>query len=80
MRRILSPVPLLCLLLMQALPGTAPAETLDNTLQDAQRYLLLYSATGDERFLRRLERLVLRIGPRRHSRRAAGRKPGTGLT
>ncbi|MEL7936703.1 MULTISPECIES: hypothetical protein [Pseudomonas] len=47
----------LLLSLLVTLPGVARADDLDATLQAAQRYLLLYSATGDERFLKRLQRL-----------------------
>lgn len=47
----------LLLSLLASLPTAALADRFDATLQAAQRYLLLYSATGDERFLKRLERL-----------------------
>lgn len=41
------------LLIAGLLPHAANADTIDARLQDLDRYLLLYSATGDERFLDR---------------------------
>ncbi|MGC4010393.1 MAG: hypothetical protein QM805_16255 [Pseudomonas sp.] len=45
------------LLLAGLLPRAANADAVDASLRDMERYLLLYSATGDERFLTRLEGL-----------------------
>lgn len=45
------------LLLAGLLPRAANADAIDANLRDMERYLLLYSATGDERFLTRLDRL-----------------------
>lgn len=45
------------LLLTSLLPTAANASTANAQLQDIERYLLLYSATGDERFLQRLDKL-----------------------
>lgn len=45
------------LVLAGLLPNAANADTADARLQDIERYLLLYSATGDERFLQRLDSL-----------------------
>lgn len=45
------------LVLASLLPRAANADTVDARLQDIERYLLLYSATGDERFLQRLDNL-----------------------
>ncbi|MFJ3054240.1 hypothetical protein [Pseudomonas nitroreducens] len=45
------------LLLTGLLPRAANADTTDASLRDMERYLLLYSATGDERFLTRLDNL-----------------------
>ncbi len=45
------------LLLAGLLPRAANADAVDASLRDMERYLLLYSATGDERFLTRLESL-----------------------
>ncbi|MDH1008470.1 hypothetical protein N5J43_23865 [Pseudomonas nicosulfuronedens] len=45
------------LLLAGLLPRAANADTVDASLRDMERYLLLYSATGDERFLARLDGL-----------------------
>ncbi|MDF3935545.1 hypothetical protein [Pseudomonas citronellolis] len=58
MRRLI--LSLLIPLLAVIAPGAAFA-SFDTTLQAAQRYLLLYSATGDERFLLRLENLDARF-------------------
>lgn len=43
------------LLFAGLLPRAANADTIDASLRDMERYLLLYSATGDERFLSRLD-------------------------
>ncbi|MCP8465269.1 hypothetical protein NK553_15065 [Pseudomonas sp. ZM23] len=45
------------LLASSLLPTVVNAETANPQLQDIERYLLLYSATGDERFLQRLDKL-----------------------
>jgi hypothetical protein len=45
------------LLLAGLLPRPANADVVDANLRDMERYLLLYSATGDERFLTRLDGL-----------------------
>lgn len=45
------------LLLASLLPRAANADTVDANLRDMERYLLLYSATGDQRFLARLDNL-----------------------
>ncbi|MCP1652133.1 hypothetical protein [Pseudomonas nitroreducens] len=45
------------LLLTGLLPRAANADTSEASLRDMERYLLLYSATGDERFLSRLDNL-----------------------
>lgn len=45
------------LVLASLLPRAANADSVDASLQDIERYLLLYSATGDERFLVRLDNL-----------------------
>ena len=46
-----------CLLLAGLLPRAANADAVDASLRDMERYLPLYSATGDERFLARLDGL-----------------------
>ena len=45
------------LLFAGLLPRAANADAVDASLRDMERYLLLYSATGDERFLSRLDNL-----------------------
>jgi hypothetical protein len=45
------------LLFAGLLPRAANADVIDASLQDMERYLLLYSATGDPRFLDRLDNL-----------------------
>ncbi|MFR0691065.1 hypothetical protein ACLUTX_16825 [Enterobacterales bacterium AE_CKDN230030158-1A_HGKHYDSX7] len=49
------------LLLAGLLPRAANADAIDANLRDMERYLLLYSATGDERFLTRLDSLGTRF-------------------
>lgn len=46
------------LLLAGLLPRAANADAVDAGLRDMERYLLLYSATGDDRFLTRLDGLA----------------------